>query len=177
MKTKVNSFIIADHNKCVGCKMCEVACSNVHSRNEEARKTISSRKGPIIPRIFVTKIGNTKMPIQCRHCEDMPCAKVCPVDAIKKIDNKVILNEKVCIGCKSCAAACPFGAINIATVDKDTEYERTIALKCDLCVNYGEPACVKVCPKSALRLVNPKEEEDRKREKTLKTLLNVIEGL
>ena len=36
MKNKVNSFVIADHNKCVGCKLCEVACSNVHSKNEEA---------------------------------------------------------------------------------------------------------------------------------------------
>ena len=177
MKNKVNSFVIADHNKCVGCKLCEVACSNVHSKNEEARKTISARKGPIIPRIFVTKIGKVKMPIQCRHCEDMPCGKVCPVNAIKKVDNKVILDESICIGCKTCAVACPFGAIEMTTIDKDTENERTIALKCDLCANSDSPACVKVCPKKALRLVNPKEEENRKREAVVKTLRNVVQGL
>lgn len=177
MQNKVNSFVIADHNKCVGCKLCEVACSNVHSKDGLARKTISSRKGPIIPRIFVTKIGKVKMPIQCRHCEDMPCGKVCPVNAIKKVDNKVLLDERVCIGCKTCAVACPFGAIEMTTIDKDTENERTIALKCDLCVNYDSPACVKVCPKDALRLVNPKEEENRKREEVAKTLINVVKGL
>lgn len=177
MKSRVNSFVIADHNKCVGCKLCEVACSNVHSEDGLNGKTISSRKGPITPRIFVTKIGKVKMPIQCRHCEDMPCGKVCPVNAIKKVGNKVILDERVCIGCKTCAVACPFGAIEMTTINENTDHARTIALKCDLCVNYGQPACVQVCPKSALRLVKPKEEENRKREEVLKTLVDVVKEL
>lgn len=51
------------------------------------------------------------MPVQCRHCEDAPCAAVCPVKAITFIQNSVRLNEGLCIGCKMCALACPFGAI------------------------------------------------------------------
>ncbi|GAB7216495.1 hypothetical protein DZS_40550 [Dickeya ananatis] len=47
----------------------------------------------------------------CRHCEDAPCAKVCPVNAITHQDNAVLLDENTCIGCKLCAIACPFGAI------------------------------------------------------------------
>jgi hydrogenase-4 component A len=51
------------------------------------------------------------MPIQCRHCEDASCASVCPVKAITRQDNSILLNENLCIGCKMCAIACPFGAI------------------------------------------------------------------
>lgn len=51
------------------------------------------------------------MPVQCRHCDDAPCIKVCPVEAIRQTDDAVQLNESLCIGCNLCAVACPFGAI------------------------------------------------------------------
>lgn len=51
------------------------------------------------------------MPVQCRHCDDAPCIKVCPVEAIRQTGDCVQLNESLCIGCNLCAVACPFGAI------------------------------------------------------------------
>jgi hydrogenase-4 component A len=51
------------------------------------------------------------MPLQCRHCESPNCAAVCPVRAITLKNDAVTLNETLCIGCKLCALACPFGAI------------------------------------------------------------------
>ena len=39
------------------------------------------------------------------------CALVCPVGAITQRDHSVQLNESLCIGCKMCALACPFGNI------------------------------------------------------------------
>ncbi len=51
------------------------------------------------------------MPVQCRHCDDAPCSKVCPVEAIRQTGDCVQLNESLCIGCNLCAVACPFGAI------------------------------------------------------------------
>lgn len=47
----------------------------------------------------------------CRHCEDAPCARVCPVNAIRHEADAIVLNETLCIGCKLCALVCPFGAI------------------------------------------------------------------
>ncbi len=42
----------------------------------------------------------------------MPCAAVCPVDAVEKTQSGCAdINEEKCISCGQCAAACPFGAI------------------------------------------------------------------
>ncbi|MBI2862502.1 MAG: 4Fe-4S binding protein, partial [Chloroflexi bacterium] len=53
-----------------------------------------------------------------------------------------------CIGCWSCLAACPYGAIS-----QETRVDKPVVYKCDLCEDWGEPACVKVCPNEALILV------------------------
>ncbi|BEV70884.1 4Fe-4S dicluster domain-containing protein [Paludibacterium sp. THUN1379] len=63
------------------------------------------------PRLTVVRTGQVTAPVQCRHCEDAPCARVCPVKAITHEGDAVVLNETLCIGCKLCAIACPFGAI------------------------------------------------------------------
>ena len=97
----MNRFVIADPKLCIGCYTCEAACVDVHERvGLQAH-----------PRLTVTHTPQGTMPIQCRHCEDAPCATVCPVGAITHVDNMIQLNESTCIGCKMCALACPFGAI------------------------------------------------------------------
>nr|VXZ81280.1 Hydrogenase-4 component A [Klebsiella pneumoniae] len=50
----------------------------------------------------------------CHHCEDAPCATVCPVNAIQRVDGAVQLNESLCVSCKLCGIACPFGAIEFS---------------------------------------------------------------
>ncbi|MCD6323879.1 MAG: 4Fe-4S binding protein, partial [Desulfurococcales archaeon] len=54
--------------------------------------------------------------------------------------NAWLINYGRCIGCRECAYACPFGAINLNMV--------AMPIKCDLC--GGDPECVKVCPHDAL---------------------------
>jgi hydrogenase-4 component A len=51
------------------------------------------------------------MPIQCHHCDEPACVAVCPVNAITRQEDSIHLDESLCIGCKMCALACPFGAI------------------------------------------------------------------
>jgi hydrogenase-4 component A len=97
----MNRFVIADPEKCIGCYTCEAACVNVH---EKVGLTA-------YPRLQVTHTALGTMPLQCRNCDDAPCEKVCPVKAITFENHSVQLNESVCIGCKMCALACPFGAI------------------------------------------------------------------
>lgn len=94
-------FVIADNRKCIGCYACVAACTESH------------RKAGLqaYPRLFVTYTPAGLMPIQCRHCEDAMCALVCPVNAITHTENSIQINESICIGCKMCALACPFGNI------------------------------------------------------------------
>jgi Fe-S-cluster-containing dehydrogenase component len=82
-------------------------------------------------------------PIVCRQCVNPLCMQNCPAKAINR-DAKtgiVNINESLCLGCRACVDACPFGAISI-----DPKTSKPI--KCDLC--GGEPACIKVCSKKAV---------------------------
>jgi hydrogenase-4 component A len=60
---------------------------------------------------MVSYTADGTMPLQCRQCEDAPCAIVCPVRAIAAQNNTIRLNESLCIGCKMCGLACPFGVV------------------------------------------------------------------
>ena len=104
MRKLMNHFIFADPVKCIGCNTCMAACSLAHEQ-----QGLLSR-----PRLEVMRHGNGTAPVSCRHCEDMPCAKVCPVNAITATGHSVHINESNCIGCKLCGLACPFGAITPA---------------------------------------------------------------
>ncbi|WP_343289962.1 4Fe-4S dicluster domain-containing protein [Ferrimonas balearica] len=75
------------------------------------------------------KQTHSTAPVLCRHCEDAPCAKVCPVTAITVSRDAVVVNESLCVGCTLCAIACPFGAIAMAgsrPVDVATSYDTYI---------------------------------------------------
>ncbi len=77
----------------------------------------------------------------CRHCPEPKCAEVCPVPGALKEDESTgayRLDRELCIACKLCVEACPYGAI---LTGPDGEL-----LKCDLC--GGPPACVEACSKS-----------------------------
>ena len=136
---------------------------------------------------MLLKVNNFTVPVQCRHCEDAPCAKACSINAIKNEDNSIIIDEKLCIGCKACVVVCPFGAIEMGTKCKDgkkvmqkvqkefaeeglEEKEEKVAYKCDLCKEQDEPACIKACPKNALRLFDVIEE---KRMRNIKAVNNL----
>ncbi|MFQ7118823.1 MAG: 4Fe-4S dicluster domain-containing protein [Intestinibacter sp.] len=115
MKNKLGSFVVADPSKCTGCRACEVACFTSHNANNNVGCTVGTINIPVIPRLYLVKDDAVCMPIQCRHCEDAPCLNTCPVKAISRIDNSVIVDEVKCIGCKTCLLACPFGAIDLLT--------------------------------------------------------------
>ncbi|QLE87459.1 4Fe-4S dicluster domain-containing protein [Shewanella sp. Scap07] len=97
----MNSFLIADPTQCIGCGTCMAACSSVHKAKGLQAK----------PRLTVMRHKSATAPVMCRHCEDAPCAAVCPVKAITQENGKVLLNETECVGCTLCAIVCPFGAI------------------------------------------------------------------
>ena len=97
----MNRFVIADSKRCVGCFACQAACVENHLKAGLQA----------FPRLIVTYTPGGTMPLQCRQCDRPACAAVCPVKAISLRNGSVVLNESVCIGCKMCGLACPFGVI------------------------------------------------------------------
>lgn len=173
MNTKLNSFVIANPQECIGCKVCEIACAVAHLDKEA--KTAGNFDIPVMSKLYLVRTAEVTMPIQCRHCEDAPCANVCPVSAITQVNNNILVDEKKCVGCKTCMISCPFGAIELMPVYKDGEPVMQVALKsetedglvekevitaskCDLCANRADgPSCVQACPQKALELFTPAE--------------------
>jgi len=161
---KANKFVIANPKLCIGCATCMSACyDSAYKRGKLA-----------VARLHIVRTKNGVMPNQCRQCDDAPCANVCPVGALKIGKDSIELYEELCIGCKMCTLACPFGAIQVqAEFMPSVDYifepllnlglesevgAKSIAVKCDLCKGREEgPACVEVCPTGALMFVTGQE--------------------
>ena len=189
MAVSLNCFVLADSSKCVGFKACEVACSVAHT--DQGVTTAGTMSTPIIPRLYLVQTSQLRMPVQCRHCEDAPCANVCPVDAITENNGTIKINENICIGCKTCMMACPFGAIEIVpryvqgeelkqnleikTAKGAVQKSFLVANKCDLCMEQESgPACVQACPKDALQLMSPNKIKQMKNEEAALKMLNSV---
>ena len=112
------------------------------------------------------------IPTICNQCEDAPCEKVCPSGATyTREDGIVMVDDDKCIGCSSCAVACPydqrtemsaqnfldglFGNGELTPFEEQGygRYTPGTVTKCDFCsqrVDVGlEPACVQTCPTNA----------------------------
>ena len=178
LSIRLNSFVLADPNKCIGCRVCEVACAVAHTEKEI--KTVGNMDIPLKSRLYLVKTAEVTMPVQCHHCEDAPCVKSCLILAIKEQGNKIVIDEQSCIGCKSCIIACPFGAIELILSHIEDKMslpelgkgdhkelqnkQKVIASKCDLCNGRTRgPACVEACPQEALQYVDVEKERKNRR--------------
>lgn len=161
---KEHKFVICDYTRCIACCTCMAACyESAYERGKLAKS-----------RLLVLRMQKGVMPTQCRQCDDGPCANVCPTSALRFGSNCIELHEEICIGCKLCTIACPYGAINssaelMPSVNYATEAiynlgiesqagAKNIAVKCDMCQGRQTgPACIDVCPTSALIMVDPSD--------------------
>lgn len=134
--------VIADPSTCMGCRICEYACS--------ANKT--GTFDPSLSRIRVVRIEPVTMTaITCRLCADAPCIIACPQDALSRSERNgiILVDEDKCDGCGWCLEACDFGAVVLNPHTKKVEI-------CDLCQDEEEgPTCVRFCPKEALSVSTP----------------------
>ncbi|BCR03160.1 iron-sulfur protein [Desulfuromonas versatilis] len=160
-KQRENQIIYADPETCLGCHSCELSCAVAHGAGDLQGAVAGGQL--LRPRNKVVLTGGICMPMQCRQCEDAPCAFACPTGAVVQEDGQVRIREKNCVGCKLCVMVCPFGAVSVAAEDKPDGRFRTnrgVAKKCDLCADWRarsgrtSPACVEACPTRSLRLVD-----------------------
>ena len=147
--------IYCDIRKCIGCRSCEIACAVEHSQGKNIFTAIREMPLPK-KRVKTQESGSKIISLHCQHCEDAPCIKACMSGALSK-DEKTgaTLHDKdKCVGCWMCVMICPFGVIV-------RDVENHIAVKCDLCPDREDFACVSACPTGAL-FVGTKEEFEKK---------------
>jgi carbon-monoxide dehydrogenase iron sulfur subunit len=132
-------MLIIDHEKCTGCRFCEVACA-------AAKEGVSN---PTRARVSLVKweMEGSTIPMVCQQCQDAPCVTVCPVKALSRDEalGRVVIDYDLCIGCKFCIVVCPFGGMGFDTIARRV-------IKCDLC--DGDPSCVKACTTDAIQFVD-----------------------
>ena len=164
--------IIVNADDCVGCHACFVACKE---------------ENQVAPGVKWNHLERLEHPaeevieyfrVSCMHCENPACMKVCPVKAVYfGPHGEVLIDQKKCIGCKGCLAACPYGAPKFSDPNKQSYYGDLKPLggrsasptawttripgkaeHCTLCTHRTSqgrlPACVEVCSTKALQLVD-----------------------
>ena len=132
----VNQHVECSTDRCVGCDICEYACSF------EKEKVFN----PLKSRIRAVRVGQIQnVAVTCKACLDAPCIKACPENAITQAEGTgtLTVDESKCKGCDWCIEACKYGAITLHP-------ETNKALICDAC--GGDPKCISACPESALTL-------------------------
>jgi formate dehydrogenase iron-sulfur subunit len=147
--------ILTDVTKCTGCEKCVEACVTVNNLGEykpgrephiqDLGDGLSARRWTAV----VSKPGNHFVRKQCRHCLDPACVSACPVGAMQKTpEGPVVYDKAICMGCRYCMMACPFG-IPRYDWDKAIPYVN----KCTMCytrLKAGKlPGCVEACPTKA----------------------------
>ena len=159
-----------DLKKCTSCWACAIACMDQNDIDPRTRAPfrnvfcLDKRDGDQVKAAYAS--------LACMHCDDAPCIPACPSGCLKKDESTgfTIYDNDNCIGCHSCAMACPFG---VPTFNEAGKME-----KCDGCyvrVAHGmEPACVRVCPTGALRLYTEEEYQAVQAGKSVHKLLAQI---
>lgn len=148
--------VFVDAERCIGCLQCEYACAVEHSHSRDPAWAFSEDPPPR-KRIHV-EVGATptaSFPNRCRHCDPAPCQLICPTGAIRRDreHDAVLIDEARCIACAMCAIVCPFDVLTYHLA-VDGGAPRTVALKCDGCIDRLRagrvPACVEACKVGAL---------------------------
>jgi anaerobic dimethyl sulfoxide reductase subunit B len=129
------------HNvDCIGCRACEMACKDKNGLPAGPRfRRVLYVEGGTYPEVFAYKVN-----ISCNHCAEPACLPACPTGAIwkRKQDGIVDIDSTLCIGCRRCETACPYGAPQFIP-------ELNIVSKCNMCVDEIEsgrkPYCVSAC--------------------------------
>lgn len=173
-----------DTTVCIGCKACEVACkewNNLPADNIGLTGQSYDNTGALSANTwrhvaFIEKAGprgvrgNNQDAFQsgwlmmsdvCKHCHNAPCLEACPTGSLFRTEfDTVVVQQDICNGCGYCVPACPFGVIDVSTLDGK-------AHKCTLCYDRLkgglEPACAKSCPTDSIQFGEIPVLQDRAR--------------
>jgi len=150
--------VLIDLDRCIECRSCAAACYYSHAA---------------MPAIRFARSGWALLPVICRQCKAASCVEACPAEAMVRDDDGVVRRRLFrCIGCGSCARACPFGVIpdqlgglprNAKSADRLNGGQ---IAKCDLCADrtakdpQAVPRCVAACPAGALKFADERNADE-----------------
>ena len=137
-KSKTRLFIDLDICNSDQCKECVIECSYFYHHINNG----------IIPLIELATYS-----LICRQCEEPHCVNSCPRDALEKLEggDMLVRHTSLCVNCRSCSHACPYGTIYPEIVPYLTNI-------CDYCEDRGNYTCIPTCPYGALSSVKGKVE-------------------
>ncbi len=174
--------MIIDAGACIGCRQCTYGCKEennipnapipmnwIETFEMDEKESITALHS--VPQ-SESKTKYTESPIHgkwylsvnCLHCEDPPCVKVCPVGATFKAEDGIVeVNYDMCIGCRQCMVGCPYNARSFNWGKPEIQEELSnpdvpirvsgVVEKCTFCKHrtreHRPPRCVEVCPVGA----------------------------
>lgn len=155
--------LVVDQQKCTGCRQCELVCSVYHTGSSNPSRS----------RIKVVKWeqAGIYLPLICNHCEKAYCLEVCPTKACHRepeLNNRVVIDKNLCIGCKTCIMACPFD-------HPFFDVQERVTVKCDYC--DGDPQCVAFCYAGAISFADADKVQISKKRDAANKLLESIKQI
>jgi len=188
---------LIDIRKCIGCEACVEACRDANAPkypepekpfprmyparvkaedwSEPERQAVRDRLTPynwlFIQEATVRIDGEETtltIPRRCMHCQNPPCADLCPWGAARKLKNGITrIDADVCLGGNKCQDVCPWAIPQRQTgvglyLDLMPAFAGNgVMYKCDRCydrIAAGElPACIEECPEN-VQTIGPREE-------------------
>jgi len=140
VKPEMQYGFVHNNVDCIGCRACEIACKDKNGLAPGPRfRRVQYIEGGTYPNVFAYKVN-----MSCNHCAEPACLPTCPTGALfkRKKDGIVDIDSTLCIGCRRCEAACPYGAPQFDPIEK-------IVKKCNMCVDEidagRKPYCVMAC--------------------------------
>ena len=143
-------------------KVAFVRCSGYHRVDGEGKEQGSKKKAQyegFKDCLAASKVGGNG-PLSCKFgCLGYGnCVKACKYDAISVVDGVAKVDTEKCVGCMSCAAACPRDLI------VPVDYEKHTVIACNShakgavtvrgctqgCIGCG--ICLKICPHDAIKI-------------------------
>jgi Fe-S-cluster-containing dehydrogenase component len=186
---------LLDVSRCIGCGACVDGCreANAHKYPEPTRpfpkmypervkvadwsdkRDVYDRLTPYnwlyIQTATVTWQGTEyelNIPRRCLHCQNPPCANLCPWGAASKQANGIVrINDKICLGGSKCKSVCPWHiperqtGVGLYLKLLPSLAGNGVMYKCDRCFDRieqgGTPACIEVCPEG-VQTIGPRKE-------------------